>query len=63
MDVHSPVAVIEPYLSNLRVVVVMAVEPGFGGQEFLDQAVEHARKLADLRLWKGLKFKICADGG
>ncbi len=63
MDVHSPVAMIEPYLANLKVVIVMAVEPGFGGQEFADLAIEHAKKLADLRLWKGLRFKICADGG
>ncbi len=34
MDVHSPTEAIEPYLPKLEAVMVMAVEPGFSGQEF-----------------------------
>jgi len=63
MDVHSPVAAIEPYLDSLSVVVVMAVEPGFGGQEFVNLAVNHVKELAALRKEKGWDYRICVDGG
>lgn len=58
LDVHSPVEAIEPYLSRLKLVNLMAIEPGFGGQEMdpgiLDK-VSFLRSLGD--------FKICVDGG
>lgn len=63
MDVHSPVAAIEPYLANLEVVIVMAVEPGFGGQEFVIQAVENVKRLVELRKANKWTYRICVDGG
>jgi ribulose-phosphate 3-epimerase len=63
LDVHSPVEVIEPYLSGLEVVVVMAVEPGFGGQEFDSQAIKLIERLSSLREQPVNKYKICVDGG
>jgi len=63
LDVHSPVEAIEPYLSNLELVIVMAVEPGFGGQKFDEQTFEVIRKLVNLRFEEKFKFRICVDGG
>ena len=40
LDMHSPVEMIEPYLGRLEVVIVMAVEPGFTGQEFDERVIE-----------------------
>lgn len=63
LDIHSPVAAIQPYLDKLEVVVMMAVEPGFGGQQFNDEVVNKIRRLEDIRKTMGYKFKICVDGG
>ncbi len=63
IDVHSPTKALEPYLSRLELVIVMAVEPGFGGQEFVDKAVGHSKELVDLRKEKNYKYRICVDGG
>ena len=63
MDVHSPVEAIEPYLPKLEAVVVMAVEPGFSGQEFVNLAVDHLKRLTEYRKKYDLKYKICVDGG
>ena len=63
LDVHSPVEAIKLYLPKLNYVVVMSVEPGFGGQEFVDKAITHVRELREIRVIEGDKYKICVDGG
>ena len=63
MDMHSPVEVLKPYLKNLKYVLVMSVEPGFGGQEFVNEATEDIKKLSELRRVRGYKYEIGADGG
>jgi ribulose-phosphate 3-epimerase len=44
-------------------VLVMSVNPGFGGQEFLPLATEKIAYLAELRHQMGLNFRIEVDGG
>src|SRR3989344_9132434 len=63
MDMHSPVAVVEPHLSKLKYVLVMAVEPGFGGQKFVEAAINDVRELVKIRREKGYKYLIGVDGG
>lgn len=63
MDFHSPVAVLKPYLAKLKYVLVMSVEPGFGGQRFVEAAMEDVRELEGLRREKGYKYLIGVDGG
>lgn len=42
---ETPAEQIEPYLADCDIVLVMSVEPGFGGQKFMPQVLEKARKL------------------
>ena len=59
----TPVAAIEHVLGLVDQVLVMTVNPGFGGQAFLPETLEKIRQLADLRQAKGLDFDIEVDGG
>jgi len=44
-------------------VLVMSVNPGFGGQKFIPGSLEKVRKLATMRNAKGLDYRIEIDGG
>ena len=44
-------------------VLVMSVNPGFGGQKFIEFALDKIRRLAELRQERGLAFRIEVDGG
>ncbi|QPS70554.1 ribulose-phosphate 3-epimerase [Lactococcus garvieae] len=59
----TPVAVIEPVLSMVDMVLVMTVNPGFGGQAFIPETMEKIRELVKLREAKSLNFDIEVDGG
>jgi ribulose-phosphate 3-epimerase len=52
-----------PYLSQIDLVLVMTVEPGFGGQEFMLDQVEKIRRLREEIDRRGLKVLIEVDGG
>ncbi len=58
---ETPVEKIEEYLDILDAVLIMSVEPGFGGQEFIDGSIEKVKALARLRGTNG--FMIEVDGG
>ncbi len=55
--------VIAPYLDQVEMVLVMAVEPGYGGQSFLDGTLEKVAQLKKMREDRGLSFDIEIDGG
>ena len=55
LDVHSPVETIEPYLPKLNYVVVMAIEPGFGGQVFSGEVAEKIKMVSD-KIMPWLKY-------
>ena len=59
----TPIESLEPYLPLLDLVLVMTVEPGFGGQKFMDNQVEKIAWLHNQRAEKSLSFKIAVDGG
>jgi ribulose-phosphate 3-epimerase len=50
-------------LDIVDIVLVMSVNPGFGGQRFIRGSLEKVRKLATMRSAKGLDFRIEIDGG
>lgn len=54
---------IVPYLSLVDLVLVMTVEPGFGGQSFMEDQVEKIDKLFELRQKMGFQYLIEVDGG
>ncbi|WP_170007012.1 ribulose-phosphate 3-epimerase [Bacillus fonticola] len=59
----TPVSVIEPVLDMVDLVLVMSVNPGFGGQQFLPLALEKIRELSRLKEGKGFSYEIEVDGG
>ena len=59
----TPVEELGYYLDQLDLVLVMSVEPGFGGQKFLDNQMAKVRRLRDEITRRGLKTKIQVDGG
>ena len=54
---------LDPYLPDLDLVLVMSVEPGFGGQAFLEEAPRRIAELARRRRERGLGFASSVDGG
>ena len=56
-------AVLTDILSKVDLVLVMSVEPGFGGQSFIDGSLDKIRELAKMRQEQGLDFIIEVDGG
>lgn len=59
----TPVSVIEPYLMFVDQVLVMSVEPGFGGQFFKNEALEKITELKNIRREQGHRYIINVDGG
>lgn len=59
----TPVAQIVPHLESADIVLVMTVEPGFGGQKLIPGTLNKVRELVLLREQYGLSFMIQVDGG
>jgi ribulose-phosphate 3-epimerase len=59
----TPVSSIEELLPVTDLVLVMTVNPGFGGQELIPQCLEKVKALAELKRQKGLDYLISVDGG
>lgn len=59
----TPVSLIEPVLSMCDLVLIMSVNPGFGGQSFIPESVDKIEQLADLRQQKSYIYEIEVDGG
>jgi ribulose-phosphate 3-epimerase len=59
----TPVEMLIEVLPMVHYVLVMSVNPGFGGQKFLPLAVDKIAHLAELREAMGLNFRIEVDGG
>lgn len=52
-----------PYLEKVDLILVMSVEPGYGGQTFINSSLERTNHLNEYRIKNNLKFKIEVDGG
>lgn len=59
----TSVAAIEAVLGQVDQVLVMTVNPGFGGQAFIPATLDKVRQLADLRQKQGYDYLIEVDGG
>lgn len=59
----TPVQTLGEVLDIVHHVLVMSVNPGFGGQKFIPATLEKVRKLVTMRNAKGVDFRIEIDGG
>jgi ribulose-phosphate 3-epimerase len=59
----TPVLILEELLPYLDLVLIMTVNPGFGGQKIIPEALEKIKKLIKMRENMKLDFKISVDGG
>ena len=59
----TPVETLSEVLDIVDYILVMSVNPGFGGQKFIPRAVHKIRRLAEMRLARGLNYRIEVDGG
>ena len=58
-----PFETVEPFLDQIDLLLIMTVEPGFGGQSFQPEMLEKIEAAARARAQRGLSFHIEADGG
>ncbi len=59
----TPFARLEPFLGAVDLVLVMTVEPGYGGQPFMPEMMEKVRAAADRKRSGGFAYRIEVDGG
>jgi ribulose-phosphate 3-epimerase len=59
----TPIELVQEILPMVHHVLIMSVNPGFGGQRFIPFSLGRIRRLAQLRADLGLAFKIEVDGG
>jgi ribulose-phosphate 3-epimerase len=63
IDPPTNMSHIEPYLDRIDSLLVMTVNPGFGGQEFIGECLTKVEQAAAWREKLGLKYRIAVDGG
>ena len=63
LNPHTPVEQLEPTLEEIDLVCLMSVNPGFGGQKFIEGTYRKVEKLRSMIDKAGLKTKIEIDGG
>ncbi|MCL2243785.1 MAG: ribulose-phosphate 3-epimerase [Treponema sp.] len=59
----TPVSILEEVLPFVDLVLIMTVNPGFGGQTLIPECLEKVKKLVEIRQKSGLDFNISVDGG
>ena len=59
----TPVSALEPYIDSVDMVLIMSVEPGFGGQSFIPQSLDKARELRAMIAAHNTECIIEMDGG
>ncbi|MDR0686171.1 MAG: ribulose-phosphate 3-epimerase [Dysgonamonadaceae bacterium] len=60
---HTPVELLDDILEEIDLVIVMSVNPGFGGQKFIPRALDKIRRLRRMIDSRGLRTLIEVDGG
>lgn len=59
----TPVDILSCIIDKVDLVLIMSVNPGFGGQKFIPKSIDKVRELSRIREEKNLKFLIEVDGG
>ena len=60
---NTPIEAVYPYLDQCDMILVMTVEPGYGGQKLIPETLEKVRKLKAEIEKRGLSVEIQVDGG
>ncbi|MDR0537388.1 MAG: ribulose-phosphate 3-epimerase [Tannerellaceae bacterium] len=63
LNPHTPINVLDDIIKDMDMVLLMSVNPGFGGQKFIEQSVEKTSRLKDLITRKNADTLIEIDGG
>lgn len=63
LNPHTPISVLEDIIQELDLVCIMSVNPGFGGQSFIENTYTKVQQLKNLITFKGCDTKIEIDGG
>ncbi len=63
LNPHTPVSVLEEIVCDVDLVMLMSVNPGFGGQKFIENTVDKVKRLKEMIVKKGSKAVIEIDGG
>src|SRR3984885_2435403 len=65
LAVNPPTSItrVQPYLDKIDLLLVMTVNPGFGGQEFIHETLPKIQQVEAWRREKGLSYRISVDGG
>ncbi len=63
LNPETEIDVIVDYLNTIDLVLIMSVNPGFGGQKFMPEVLEKIKRLKKIQNEKGLNFDIEIDGG
>lgn len=63
LNPHTPVCVLEDIIQDVDMVLLMTVNPGFGGQKFIEHSIDKVRRLKELILKTGSHALIEVDGG
>ncbi|MFB3225527.1 MULTISPECIES: ribulose-phosphate 3-epimerase [unclassified Exiguobacterium] len=63
LNPHTPLSTIEHVLEDVDMVLLMTVNPGFGGQAFIERVMPKLASLAQMKADRGLTFEIEIDGG
>lgn len=63
LNPHTPVSLLEDILPDLDLVLIMSVNPGFGGQKFIEETLSKTSKLKDMIIKRNAHALIEVDGG
>lgn len=63
LNPHSPISLLEDIIQDVDMVLLMSVNPGFGGQPFIEHTIDKIERLKEMILKKGLHTEIEVDGG
>ncbi|MCD8178902.1 MAG: ribulose-phosphate 3-epimerase [Tannerellaceae bacterium] len=63
LNPHTPISLLEDILPDLDMVLLMTVNPGFGGQKFIEHSVEKTARMKEMIEKRGVNTLIQVDGG
>ncbi len=63
LNPNSEISLVEPYLNDIDLILVMSVNPGFAGQKFKPEVLKKLEKIKKIIMSKNLKIDLEIDGG